>query len=46
MVNQINNTFFDLRKAVNKKTFSENENPDIAIILVGKRLDFNKQQKS
>ena len=46
IVNQINNTFFDLRKAVNKKTFSENENPDIAISLVEKRLDFNKQQKS
>ena len=46
IVNQINDTFIDLRDAVNKKTIPENENTDIAINLVEKRLDLKKQQKS
>ena len=46
IVNQINDTFIDLRDAVNEKTIPENENTDIAINLVEKRLDLKKQQKS
>ena len=44
MVNQVNDAMFDLRYVFNKKTITENENPDKLINLVEKKLDFNKQQ--
>ena len=45
MVNWVNDTLINLGHAVNKKTIHKNENPDKVIDIVGKILDFNKQQK-
>ena len=44
-VNNINNGLIDLRNDINRKEIPENENPKKVANIVGKALDFNKQQK-
>ena len=43
MINWVNDALIDLRNAVNEKEVPANENPDEAIDIVEKILDFNKQ---
>ena len=43
--NNVNDSWIDLRNAINKKKIPENGNPDKLIDIVEKILGFNKQQK-
>ena len=43
MINQVNDALIDLRNRIKKKEVPENENPNEAIDIVEKVLDFNKQ---
>ena len=45
LVNNINDVLIVLRNDINRKEIPENENLNKVVTIVGKILDFNKQQK-
>ena len=45
LINNINDRLIDLRTAITRKEIPGNENPNKAVDIVDKILDFSKQQK-